>query len=254
MFEVEENNIVAICFQKKWQKQEYIDMVFQSLKGKTRRSWFVKHAYHCLPLVIGNQYGFVIKSLYDFEVIWDGGQTPASVKVEITSDKEEYKNLYALQNINSHFGMGTFTVQMPYQLRTPKNINLMTTNPPNYFIDGIYHMTGVVEADNLRRDFTYNLRITRPNYKIEIKKGDYIGCVLPYPRHFIDKFQINNIVDSQRVLEDQQINEERQCMEEFAKERSTKDIHKPNRNGKRYWRGVDIYDNKFEDHQTGLDK
>lgn len=254
MITVSENKIMAISFDPKWQKQEYIDMVFESLKGNQKRSWFINHAYHCLPLVIGNQYGFVVKSLHDFEVIWDGGETPSSVKVNILNDEKEYRKIYALQNINSHFGMGTFTVQMPYQLRTPKGINLMTTNPPNYFIDGIYHMTGVVETDNLRRDFTYNLRITRPNHTIRINKGDYIGCVLPYPRHFIDKFQIDNITDGETVFDEEQINEERRCMADFAVERSTKDINKPNRNGKRYWRGVDIYDNKFEDHQTGLDK
>ena len=254
MFQAPDNSILAISFDPKWQSQEYINMVFESLKGNNKRDWFVKHAYHCLPLVVGNQYGFVIKSLYDFEVEWDGGTTPASVKVNIISDHQQYKETYALQNINSHFGMGTFTVQMPYQLRTPPGINLMTTNPPNYFIDGIYHMTGVVESDNLRRDFTYNLRITRPNYKIRVNKGDYIGCLLPYPRHFIDKFQVNNITDSQQILQDQQITEERECMKKFAKERQTEDVNKPNRNGKRYWRGVDIYDNKFEDHQTGLDK
>jgi hypothetical protein len=254
MINVPENNILAISFDPKWQSQEYIDMVFESLKGNQKRSWFVHHAYHCLPLVIGNQYGFVVKSLYDFEVVWDGGDSPASVRVDILTDEKEYEATHALQNINSHFGMGTFTVQMPYQLRTPEGINLMTTNPPNYFIDGIYHMTGVVEADNLRRDFTYNLRITRSNYKVKINKGDYIGCILPYPRHFIDKFQVNNITDSQQVLETQQVNEERKCMSDFAVERSTKDVNRPHRNGKRYWRGVDIYNNKFEDHQTGLDK
>lgn len=251
MLDVPNDTILAIAHDPIWQSQNYIDMVFESLKNNKKRSWFLEHAYHCLPLIIGNQYGFVVKSIYDFTVIWDGGDGVDSVKIEIVSDKEEYEKLYALQNINSHFGMGTFTIQMSYQLRTASGINLMTINPPNYFIDGIYHMTGVVETDNLRRDFTYNLRVTRKNYKIKINKGDYIGCVLPYPRHFVDKFQINN---SQDMISQQRIDEERQCMEDFAYERSGKDLHKPNRNGKRYWRGEDIYGNKFKDHQTGLDK
>lgn len=248
---IQGTNIVAISYQPEWQSQDYINSVFESLKGNSKRDWFINHAYHCLPLVIGNQYGFIVKSLYDFEVIWDGGQDVHSVKVNILSPHDDYQKTYNLQSINPHFGMGTFTVQMPYQLRTPPGINLMTINPPNSFIDGIYHMTGVVETDNLRRDFTYNLRITRPNYAIKINKGDYIGCFIPYPRHFIDKYEI---VDAKKLFDEETIVAERECANAFGVERSTVDKQKKHLNGKRYWRGVDIYDNKFPDHQTGLDK
>lgn len=252
---VPENTIYAISYDPYWQSQEYIDMVFESLKGHNKRDWFVDHAYHCLPLVMGNQHGFVVKSLYDFEVHWNGGQAMSDVSVKILTPEDEYRKTYNLQNINPHFGMGTFTIQMPYQLRTSNGINLMTINPPNYFIDGLYHMTGVVETDNLRRDFTYNIRITRPNYTIRINKGSYIGCIIPYPRHFIDQFKINNnVVDPKEILESKILEDERQCMRDFGKERSTQDIYKKNGNGKRYWRGEDIYGNKFPDHQTGLDK
>lgn len=252
---IPENSIYAISYDPIWQNQGSIDSVFESLKGNSKRSWFIDHAYHCLPLVIGNQHGFVVKSLYDFEVYWNGGLGAHDVTVTMLTPEEEFRKTYNLQNINPHFGMGTFTIQMPYQLRTSPGINLMTINPPNYFIDGIYHMTGVVETDNLRRDFTYNLRITRPNHIIRINKGSYIGCVIPYPRHFIDHFQINpNILDANNRLTDQEIMDERQCMKDFALERSTQDIKKKNGNGKRYWRGEDIYGNKFPDHQLGLDK
>ena len=248
---VSDTNIVAISYDPLWQDQKYIDMVFESLKGSTKRDWFVSHAYHCLPLVIGNQYGFVVKSLYDFNVTWGGEESVKSVEINILSPKEEYLKTYTLQSIRSHFGMGTFTVQMPYQLRTSPNINLMTINPPNSFIDGIHHMTGVVETDNLRRDFTYNLRITRPNHTIKINKGDYIGCFIPYPRHFIDNYKI---VDAQTVSSQTEIQAERQCAIDFGTERSTKDKEKKYNNGKRYWHGEDVYGNKFKDHQTGLDR
>ena len=251
MVTIPEDNIVAISYDPVWQSQEHIDKVFQPLKGNSKRDWFVDHAYHCLPLVMGNQHGFIVKSLYDFEVYWEGGRQVDAVKVNMLTPENEYKSTYNLQSINPHFGMGTFTVQMPYQLRTPPNINLVTINPPNMFIDGIYHMTGVVETDNLRRDFTYNLRITRENYKIRINKGDPIGCIIPYPRHFIDKFEIKN-ADS--ILTKEIIESERKCARDFGIERSTKDKYKKNGNGKRYWRGIDVYDNKFPDHQTSLDK
>ena len=251
---IPENNIYAIAYNSTWQNQESINLVFESLKGQSKRSWFIDHAYHCLPLLIGNQYGFVVKSLYDFEVHWNGGQNVSDVTVKILTPQEEYRKTYNLQNINPHFGMGTFTIQMPYQLRTANGINLMTINPPNYFIDGLYHMTGVVETDNLRRDFTYNIRITRPNYTIKINKGDYIGCFIPYPRHFIDRFKVSDILDAKEFLDKSEIDAEIVCMRDFANERANIDIHKSNANGKRYWRGEDVYGNKFPDHQNHLDK
>lgn len=251
MITVPDKTIAAVSYDPVWQNQNSIDSVFESLKGKNTRDWFINHAYYCLPLVMGNQHGFVVKSLYDFEVEWLGGDTVDDVKVNILSPEEEYTKNRHIQGISSHFGMGLFTVQTCYSLRTPPGINLMTTNPPNYYIDGLYHLTGVVEADNLRRDFTFNIRITRTNYKIKINKGDYIGCVIPYPRHFIDKY---SIIDAKSLFDQEKLTEEIECIKNFATERRDVDKNKPHGNGRRYWRGEDIYGNKFLDHQTGLDK
>ncbi len=251
MITIPNSNIAAISYDPKWQTQEHIDSVFESLKNHSKREWFVDHAYHCLPLVIGNQYGFVVKSLYDFEVIWNGKNGMHDVKINMITSQDEYKLTSNLQSINPHFGMGTFTIQMSYQLRTPPGINLMTINPPNYFIDGIYHMSGVIETDNLRRDFTYNLRITRPDHLIKINKGDYIGCIIPYPRHFIDLYKI---IDAKNILSEESIQAERECAKQFGIERAGVDRQKKAGNGKRYWRGEDVYGNKFNDHQNSLDK
>lgn len=248
MITVPENTIACIPFNSSFSNK--IDDVFESLNKHVKRDWFVKHAYFCLPLTIGNQYGFVIKSLYDFYVSWTGKVEPHSVTVRFR-EEEEYKKTQSLQSIKSHFGMGTITVQVGFTMRTPPGINLITGNPPNYFIDGLSHMTGVVETDNLRRDFTFNLKITRSHHKIYINKGDWIGYFIPYPRHFVDKFQYKNASD---LFDQKSIAEELQCMHDFGTERSTVDIHKPNGNGRRYWKGEDVYGNPFKDHQRSLDR
>lgn len=251
MIAVNPNTIAAISYDSFWQSQENVDKIWESLKGKNIRDWFIPHAYFCLPLTIGNQYGFVLKSLYDFEAEWNGGNAVEDVVINVLTPEEEYKKNHNLQNVSSHFGMGLITVQTCFSLRTPPGVNLITTNPPNYYIDGLYHMTGVVETDNLRRDFTFNLRITRPNFKVRVNQGDYIGCVIPYPRHFIDHYRI---VDGKTLFTEEQLKEEIQCMADFATERRELDKDKPRRNGRRYWNGEDVYGNKFPDHQTYLDK
>lgn len=246
---VPDNYIACIAHTEQYQTDEFVNNLFSSLKGDFKRDWFVKHAYFCLPLVMGNQHGFVLKSIHDIEVTWNGGELPSDVEVTYL-DKEFHDKNSPLQSIRSHFGMGTITVQTSFSLRTPEGVNLMTINPPNYYIDGLYHMTGVIETDNLRRDFTYNLRLTRPTYKVTIKKGDIIGCVIPYPRHFIDKFEI---VNAKNILNDNTLIEERECATALGKERAEIDKNKKYGNGRRYFNGEDAYGNKFQDHQTSLD-
>ena len=248
MISVPEHTIACIPFTPRFRHR--VDELFESLNRHVKRDWFIKHAYFCLPLTIGNQYGFVLKSLYDFYVLWSGTDNPDSVTIRFR-DEEYYNQNAALQSIKSHFGMGTITIQHGFTLRTPSGINLMTGNPPNYFIDGLTHMTGVIETDNLRRDFTFNLKITRPHHKIYVKKGDWIGYFIPYPRHFVDKFVCK---DAHDIFSEEQMSEERECMTDFGKERSTEDVHKPNGNGRRYWKGEDVYGNKFVDHQKSLDR
>jgi hypothetical protein len=154
------------------------------------------------------------------------------------------------QIVSSRFGMGTVTIQNRWTFRTPPGINLMTVSPPNYYLDGITHLTAAVETDNLRRDFTFNLKITRRDFEIFIPAGTPIGCVLPYPRHFVDRFRVVNAAD---VLDRDVIETERQTARLFGREREVDDPKKPHGIGGRYWRGEDVYGNKFADHQLRLD-
>lgn len=220
-------------------------LIVESFKGNIKRDWFTNHAYWCLPLTIGNQYGFGIKSLKKFSILWDGRECFSGLTVEILEECENPAN----QKITSHFGMGTVTIQNRFTFRTPPGVNLMTINPPNYWIDGIQHMTGVIETDNLRRDFTFNLKVTRPNHTIIINKGDFIGCVIPIPRYFVDSFELKS---PNELFSNQDILEEQKAMFDFGIERSAYDIKKPHGNGRRYFDGKDVYDNNFSDHQKKI--
>ena len=217
--------------------------LIENLNGKKKRDWFNEHAYFCLPLTVGNQHGFIVKSAYEFAVFWNGGR-----ELKDTTVKFETKDNYG-QIISSHFGMGTVTIQNPWTIRTPKGINTLIMNPPNFYIDGIIHMTACVETDNVRRDFTFNLKITRPNYWIFVPKGTVIGYMLPYPRYFIDnfKYKINEEGVSKEIIEN-----ERKTFHFYGEERSKIDSKYRGGVGGRYMRGEDIYGNKFEDHQKQL--
>jgi hypothetical protein len=235
------NNIITAIPESNVFKDS-INLIVEPLSGKIKRDWFVNHTYFCLPLTIGNQYGFAIKSLKKFSIIWNGGNFQKDIKIEILEDSI----IPNTQTVSSHFGMGVVTIQNRFTFRTPPGVNLMTINPPNYWIDGIQHMTGVIETDNLRRDFTFNLKVTRINEEIIINKGDYIGCVLPIPRYFADSFKFE---DAENILTKEEIIEEQTTMIDFGKERSSIDRTKPHGNGRRYFNGEDVYGCPFGDHQ-----
>jgi len=234
---VPQNTILAVTEDPGF--NHLVDKIVEPLTGHVKRDWFVKHAYYCLPLTVGNQYGFAIKSLYDFTAVWNGGDSPADLTVTVNNARGE-------QIISSHFGMGVITIQNRFHFRTPLGINLITLNPPNMFIPHLQNMTGVIETDNLRRDFTFNLKVTTPNIEIAVKAGDIVAAILPVPRFSVENYKIALADD---LMPTEVLANERQAGLDFAKERSEDDIHKPRGNGRRYFDGVDIYDNEFHQHQ-----
>ena len=223
--------------------------VFLPLRGQHKRDWFSKHAYLCLPLVIGNQYGFALKSLFHATFLWNGGPEPADTTITV-HNTEEADAFGSLQLLASQFGLGIVTVQTAFALRTPPEVNLMTLQPPNVFIDGLQNLTGVVEADNLRRDFTFNLKITRPDHPIEIKVGDLLAAVMPIPRGFVEKFEM---VDAYEAVSPDTVALEQQTARDFGREREEVDAKNKRGVGRRYFKGEDVYGQRFEhSHQQVL--
>ena len=211
-------------------------------KPNKKREWFTPHFYRCLPLTIGNQYGFILKSEFDFGFVWDGGDSADSTKIFINEDLEVLSSKYP--RIETHFGYGIITINPPFTLRTPPGVNLMTINPPNYVIPNVTAMTGVVETDNLRRNFTFNLKIQIPNVEVYIPAGTPIAAFIPIPRYYADSFELKIAED---IFDDKIINEE-------AEAETNASIHREEVEtggaGRHYLLGNDIYGNKFKDHQT----
>lgn len=216
--------------------------VIVPLKGNPKRDWFTPHFYYCLPLTIGNQYGFMIKSLIDFDIIWDG--TKDNPKIDFINNDNSDKQI-----IQTGFGSGIVTVQNRFALKTPPGINLMTIQPPNMFIPGCISMTGVIETDNIRRDFTFNLKVTVPNLKISVRQGDALGAFIPIPRGFVDNFEVKNVQDIFPVeIHENEINE---CSN-LSLERNTSDKDRPHESGRRYFNGEHTSGEKYIDHQKRL--
>lgn len=235
------DNKILIVPENETHNDDYKEII-QPLKGCKTRDWINQHVIHCLPVVIGNQYGFAIKSNMDFTAIWNGDPAPNDVSVSIPEPSTK-------QFVSAHFGSGLITVQNRFTFRTPPGINLMVLDPPNFFIPNLSNMFAVVETDNLRRDFTFNLKITQPNVPVKVNKGDIISAIIPIPRYFVDNFEIDL---AENYFSEEVIKEERKEMNRSAIERGGPDRQKPHGVGKRYWKGEDCQGNKFKDHQRKL--
>lgn len=236
-YEVPENKILVVPHDANMDCH-YEDIIVP-LKGQPKRDWFTSHFYYCLPLNIGNQYGFIVKSLLDFDAVWNGTQDDAQITF-LNNDNHDK------QFVKVGFSQGIITVQNHFALKTPPGINLMTIQPPNAFIPGTFALTGVVETDQIRRDFTFNFKITVPNYVVKVRKGDPLGAFIPIPRYFVDKFDVDH-VDSHfdRDVWIKDIEESRN----LSIERDTVDKEKPHDSGRRYFNGVHLDNTKYQDHQ-----
>ena len=245
-YEVPENKILVVPFSGDPSGGLSYQEVLKPLKGNIKRDWFDNgHFYYCLPLNIANQYGFVVTSAYDFDATWSGTQGPNG---DIDLEIKDYE-LGNIQSIKSNFGSGILTIQNHFHLKTPPGINLMTIQPPNMFIPGTISMNGVIETDQLRRDFTFNLKFTDPGRKISFKRGDPLGAFIPIPRYFVDKFELDlasNYFDKE--LMDNEIFDQ----DEFSRQRQNEDIQKPHGSGRKYFNGEHAFGEKYFDHQKKM--
>ena len=214
-------------------------------KPSFKRDWFDPHFYHCLPLSVANQYGFIIKTEYGFYLEWNGNNGINDLQISIEGKKEDVNNMFP--HIASHFGHGILTVNVPFVLRTPPNVNLLITSPFNYLMPGITVMSGVVETDNLRHHFTFNLKVNIPNSKIYFPPNTPLASFMPIPRYFADSFELRYAED---VFDEDTIIEELQATADFSIRRWDIDQENiPHKVNKMYKKGMDIYGNLFPDHQ-----
>lgn len=214
-------------------------------KPSKKRSWFNSNFYRCLPLTIGNQYGFVIKNNVPFEVVWNGGEASSDLQIFYKNQKD--RGVYP--RLSSHFGSGILTLDTPFVFRTPPGVNLMTINPPNFVVPNITVMSGVIEADNLRYTFTFNLRIQVPNVRVAIPADTELAAFIPIPRYFADNF---DLVSGEDLFDRDVYQEEIVAYKDNQANRwdlMQKSHLASERTDSLYSRGLDIYGNKFNDHQ-----
>src|SRR5437868_10957202 len=119
----------------------------------------------CLPLLVANEAGWILLNRTPFSVVWDGGESPESVRVELAEDDPH-------PGVSSHFGHGVVTFAIPYVFRTSPGYNLLARGPANLPKDGIWPLEGLVETDWANANFTMNWKLTRPNHPVSFERDE----------------------------------------------------------------------------------
>ena len=151
-----------------------------------KRDWMQihTHLYRCLPMTIANQNGWVIESPCNISAIWFGGLDPKT-SMHFWVDKE-----YNVPNpwVKCHFLGGIITFEFNFIIKTTEKTNLLVRGAPNFFIDGLHPLEGLVETDWLSYTFTMNWKVTQPNKLVTFKKGDPICFLQPIPHNYSETF------------------------------------------------------------------
>jgi hypothetical protein len=221
-----------------------VDLFLKPLNANHKRDWFTPHFYKCLPLSIGNMQGFAFSLPYEFDIFWDGSNSPDGITIQFHEDFNKYKGINFIYP-SSDLGHGILTIHFPITLKTPPGINLMTIAPPNFPVPGMSPMTGVIESDNIRFTFTLNLKIDIINMWIKVMPNVPIVGLIPIPRYFCDSFELKNAYD---IFDKNIVEEEVKVVNDHDIKRK-KTIENKQEGDKTYYSGKDIKGNKFKDHQ-----
>ncbi len=146
-----------------------------------------RFAYRCLPVAIANQVGWDILCPVPFTAKWNGKEGLNDISLKFHDRPSPL--------IGSHFGHGVLTFSPGYLFRTTKSHNLWAKGPTNCPKDGIAALEGLIETDWAPYSFTMNWKFTRKRHKVRFEEGEPICRIVPYPRHYIRKFDptIKNI-------------------------------------------------------------
>lgn len=149
-----------------------------------RRSWMSQtsggFAYHCLPLVVANEFGWDILNPIGLRCSWSGGASTGAVRVLYDSSP---KPTFA----DTAFGHGVLTFHIPYLFRTPPGIGLVVRGPANSPRDGITPLEGVVETSWATAKFTMNWKFTRPEHIVRFEQGEPLCTVRPVRLDLIER-------------------------------------------------------------------
>lgn len=141
-------------------------------------------ANRCLPLLMANESGWVLKNPAGFTAVWDGSDGRDGVQIDYAPTCPIDRRL-----ASSNFGSGVLTFAVPYLFRTDPGFNLLVRGPANWPKDGICALDGLVETDWSVATFTMNWKLTRPHHAVSFDEGEPFCMLVPQRRGELAQFK-----------------------------------------------------------------
>jgi len=204
-----------------------------------------RFGYRCLPLTIANQVGWEVLNPAAFTAKWNGKPGLDAISIRFHDE--------ASSLVGSHFGHGVLTFTLGYLFRTTKSHNVWVKGPANAPKDGIAPLEGIIETDWAPFTFTMNWQFTRKRHKVTFQKDEPICTVVPYPRHYIGKFDATQQSLNTNPQLYQQYVDWRNDRLAFNEELQQQDSAAAKEGWQRkYMKGQDQKDNVFAGHETKI--
>ncbi|MEC4763823.1 DUF6065 family protein [Mycobacterium sherrisii] len=180
------------------------------------REWMGHHANRCLPMLIANQSGWIIKNNAQFSARWDGGSD--NFAIEFQFEDADVADAYSEALATGAgvvpgspafpkavFGEGIMTWILPFLFRTPPGYNLLVRGPANHPKHGIAPLEGLVECDWTPAPFSMSWRFTAPDAWVTFEPGEPICMLVPQRRAELEEFQprIQPLADADPDLQQQ---------------------------------------------------
>ncbi|MCH8335921.1 MAG: hypothetical protein IIC61_08540 [Proteobacteria bacterium] len=204
-----------------------------------------RFAYRCLPVAMANQVGWDILCPVAFTARWNGKAGLKDINLKFHGKPSAL--------IGSHFGHGVLTFSPGYLFRTTRSHNLWVKGPTNCPKDGIAPLEGLIETDWAPFSFTMNWKFTRARHKVRFELGEPICRIIPYPRHYIRKFEpkIKNINENAKLYQQYvEWRESRLAFNEGLKEAGSDAAREKWQRD--YMKGQDQKGNTFAGHETKI--
>lgn len=141
-----------------------------------------RFAYRCLPVMMANQSGWLVRNTHRLFVTWSGGPNVSDLQIIYQSGSAPYPAV-------SHFGYGILSWRIPYVFRTPPGYNLLVRGPSNLPKENVYALEGLVETDWADSTFTMNWQLTRPNIPVIFGIDEPICMLVPQRRGELERFR-----------------------------------------------------------------
>jgi hypothetical protein len=133
----------------------------------------------CLPFKIANSIGWDIILPFNFSV------TLVNKNINIECE-DKYLPLFCF-----NIGDGIFSMQIPFFIKTSKNIFLHVRGPINIYKNNICPLEAFVESDWFHGSMRMTWKILEENKKISFFSGESFCRIVPYPKYFIENFQLD---------------------------------------------------------------